>query len=136
MPCQSVVKPGFKLREPGSKACACNQVAYCHPSWLDGNDSFVSITRKEKKVVRCIGSGATLPQGQVYHSLVELLGVPGGRSGKESACQCRRHKRRGSNPWVGEIPWRRAWQPTPVFWPGRSYGHRSLVGYSPRGPKA
>ena len=38
-------------------------------------------------------------------------------------------------PWVGKIPWRRAWQPTPVFLPGESHGQRSLVGYSPRGQK-
>ena len=38
-------------------------------------------------------------------------------SGKESACQCRRHR---FNPWVGKIPWRRKWQPTPVFLPGES----------------
>ena len=35
------------------------------------------------------------------------------------------------NPWIGKIPWRRKWQPTPVFLPGESYGQRSLVGYSP-----
>ena len=34
--------------------------------------------------------------------------------------------------WVGKIPWRRNWQPTPVFLPGESHGQRSLVGYSPR----
>ena len=34
-----------------------------------------------------------------------------------------------------EIPWRREWQPTPVFLPGEFYGQRSLVGYSPRGHK-
>ena len=39
------------------------------------------------------------------------------------------------NPWVGKIPWRRKWQPTPVFLPGKSHGWRSLTGYSPRGPK-
>ena len=33
--------------------------------------------------------------------------------------------------WVGKIPWRRAWQPTPVFWPGESHGQRSLAGCSP-----
>ena len=33
--------------------------------------------------------------------------------------------------WVGKIPWRRKWQPTPVFLPGESHGWRSLVGYSP-----
>ena len=37
------------------------------------------------------------------------------------------------DPWVGKIPWRRAWQPTSVFLPGESYGQRSLGGYSPEG---
>ena len=40
-------------------------------------------------------------------------------------------KRQEFNPWVGKIPWRREWQPTPVFLPGESHGHRSLEGYSP-----
>ena len=35
------------------------------------------------------------------------------------------------NPWVGKIPWRREWLPTPGFLPGRSQGQRSLVGVSP-----
>ena len=35
------------------------------------------------------------------------------------------------DPWGRKIPWRRAWQPTPVFLPGESHGQRSLVGYSP-----
>ena len=48
-------------------------------------------------------------------------------SGKESACQ---RRRRGFNPWVGKIPWRRKWQPTPVFLPGKFRGQRGLVGYS------
>ena len=39
----------------------------------------------------------------------------------------------GFNPWVGEIPWRKKWQPTPVFLPGKSHGWRSLAGYSPKG---
>ena len=38
-----------------------------------------------------------------------------------------------SDPWVGNIPWRRKWQPTPIFLPGKSQGQRSLVGYSPWG---
>ena len=42
-------------------------------------------------------------------------GFPGGASGKELACQCRRHMRQGFDLWVGMIPWRRAWQPTPVL---------------------
>ena len=55
----------------------------------------------------------------------------GGASGKELACQCRRCKRHGFNPWVRKIPWRRAWQPTRVLLPGEFQGERSLVGYSP-----
>ena len=47
-------------------------------------------------------------------------GFPGGASGKESDCQCRRRKRRGFNPWVRKIPG--GWQPTPVFLPGKSHG--------------
>ena len=44
-------------------------------------------------------------------------------------------RRPGFDPWVGKIPWRRAWQPTPVFLPGESHGPRSLAGYSPWGHK-
>ena len=58
-------------------------------------------------------------------------GFPGGASGKEPACQCRRHKRHGFGPQIGKIPWRRAWQPTPVLLPGESHGQGSLVSYSP-----
>ena len=55
--------------------------------------------------------------------------------GKESTCQPRRYKRRGFDPWVGKIAWRRKWQPTPVFLPGKSHGQRILEGYSPWGCK-
>ena len=51
---------------------------------------------------------------------------------KESACQCRRCR---LDPWVGKIPWRRKWLPTPVFLPGESHGQRGLEGYSPWGHK-
>ena len=46
-----------------------------------------------------------------------LLRFPSGISGKEPACQCRRHKKWGFDPWIEEIPWKRAWQPTPVVLP-------------------
>ena len=39
------------------------------------------------------------------------------------------------DPWVGKIPWRRKWQPTPVFLLGKFHGQRSLAGYSPWGCK-
>ena len=41
----------------------------------------------------------------------------------------------GLDTWVGQIPWRRKWQPTAVFLPGKSPGEKSLAGYSPWGPK-
>jgi len=50
--------------------------------------------------------------------------------GKESAYNAG-DRTQGFDPWVREIPWRRAWQSTPVFLPGLSHEQRSLVGYSP-----
>ena len=61
-----------------------------------------------------------------------LLAFPRRVSVKELACQCRRLR---FDPWVEKIPWRRKWQPTLVFLPGKSHGQRSLVGYGPRGHK-
>ena len=62
-------------------------------------------------------------------SIILKSGLSWWLSGKESACQCRR-QRDGFDPWVGKIPWRRKWQPTPVFLLGKSKGQRSLAGYS------
>ena len=59
-------------------------------------------------------------------------GFPGGSAGKRICLQCRRP---GFDPWLGKIPWRREWLPSPVFWPGDFHGQRSLEGYSPWGWK-
>ena len=48
----------------------------------------------------------------------------------------KRHRRYRFSPWVRKVPWRRKWQPTPVFLPGESHGQRSLAGYSPWGHKS
>ena len=56
-------------------------------------------------------------------------------SSKESAYQCRTHRRCRFNPWVRKIPWRTKWQPTSVILHGKSHGQRSLVGYSSWGHK-
>ena len=58
----------------------------------------------------------------LYH-----LSFPGGSDGRLSL----QYRRPGFDPWVGKIPWRRAWQPTPVFPPGKSHRQKSLVGYTP-----
>jgi len=61
---------------------------------------------------------------------IVYIGFLGGANNKVPACQCRRHKRYGFNPWVRKIPWRKTWQPTLVFLPGESHGERSLAGYN------
>jgi len=43
-----------------------------------------------------------------YAPLTSQVAIVVKNSGKEPACQCRRHKRCGFGPWVGKIPWRRA----------------------------
>ena len=63
-----------------------------------------------------------------------ILGFPGGASDKEPSCPCRR-LRCTFNPWIRKIPWRRVWQSTLVFLPGKSHGQRSLAGYSLQGCK-
>ena len=63
------------------------------------------------------------PDGSVVNNLPTM---------QETACQCRRHE---FDPRVRKISWRSAWQPTLVFLPGESHGHRSLVGYTPWGRK-
>ena len=62
-------------------------------------------------------------------------GCPNWLLGKGSACQCRWCRKPGFHFWVRKIPWRRKWQPTPVFLPAQSHGQRSLAGYSPWGRK-
>ena len=73
------------------------------------------------------GSASTMPltSGGIFVSLLlrkpylpvprVIQGFPGGASGKEPACQCRRCKRYRLDPCVRKIPWRRTWQPTPIF---------------------
>ena len=60
-------------------------------------------------------------------SIHTIMGFPGGSDSKESICNA---EDLGST-WVGNIPWRRAWQPTSIFLPGEFQGQRSLGGYNP-----
>ena len=77
-----------------------------------------------------------LPLKPNYLYFLSLSGSVGGASGKESTCQCRRHKKWRFDPWVGKILWSRKWQPTPVFLPGKFHGQRRiLVGHSPQSHK-
>ena len=60
---------------------------------------------------------------------------PGGSAGKEFFLQCRRCERCVSVPGLEIFPWRRKWQPSPIFLPEKSHGQRSLAGYRPRDHK-
>ena len=53
-----------------------------------------------------------------------------GVDGKESTCQCRRHRRLKFDPWVRKILWSRKWQTTLLFLSEKLHGQRGLVGYS------
>ena len=64
----------------------------------------------------------------MLEEMSQVGGFPGGASGKEPTCQCKRQKRQGFDPWVGKIPWRRTLQSTLVFLPGESHGQRNLGG--------
>ena len=61
--------------------------------------------------------------------------LPEDISKNEPACQYRRHKRLRFHHWFGKIPWRRTWQPTPIFLSRESHGQRTLAGYSLWGHK-
>ena len=76
--------------------------------------------RTEQQSEHGIGVTLLIPSCHFFFFFKGLDMFPGGAGGKEPACQCRRHKRRGFDPWVWKIPWSRAWQPTPVFLPRES----------------
>ena len=66
---------------------------------------------------------------------MHYIRLPKWCSGKESTCQCWKCKRQEFGFMVRKIPWRRKWQSTPVFLPGKFHRQKSLAGYSPWGPK-
>ena len=93
--------------------------------------SSISITRKqpEMQIIPDLGNYSCIftPSWVIF-----CTDFPTGSEGKESVCNA---GDRGLIPWIRKIPWRRTWQPTPVFLSGKSHGQRSLTGYSPWGHK-
>ena len=121
---------------------SCSQVAY---SYQKEFIYFVlSVFRTIQKTIWCSGTSKVCIDFIKFIQLIEGTNIfcrlsnrwlPRWQSGKESTCQCRRHKRCRFDPSLGKIPWSRKWQPTPVFLPGKFLGQRSLVGYSPQDRK-
>ena len=70
---------------------------------------------------------------RVYANAMTFYGLPQCLSSRRICLQCKSWRRRGFDTWVRKIPWRRAWQPIPVFLSGKSHGQRRLEGYSPQG---
>ena len=75
----------------------------------------------------------------VFLSMIVLSSFPNHSTSvkkkKKFFLQCRRYGRSRFDSWVGKIPWRWKWHPTPVFLSGKSHGQRSLAGCSPKGCK-
>ena len=103
---------------------------------MDMSLSKLQKTVKDRKACRAAVHGVARSQTQLSDwttkkQQIVICGLPSGTSGKEPACQCRRYKKCALESWVRKIPWRRVWQPTPVFLPGKWHGQRSLAAYGP-----
>ena len=91
------------------------------------------------KILRGIRTLHVMTKGSIQKEDVTIIniyapniGFPRGLVSKEPACQRRRRRRFGFDPWSEDF-WRRAWELIPVFLPGSSHGQRSLAGYSRQG---
>ena len=135
--------PGIEPRSPDSSPS--EPPGLCLPGWNSSTfvrtDTPLSTTLLKYSIhPKCLYHLTFFTYGRVTCGLWELslgsddqvnpqskCGVPG--RGKKKKTLLSWHG--GKIPsWVGKIPWRRAWQPTPVFLPGESQGQRSLAGYS------
>ena len=103
----------------------------------------VQLRDKWKKEYPCLNTSLMIFQNQERENPISYrektgylqgearIRLPGGTSGKEAACPCRRHRRRGFVPLVRKTCWRTKWQCAPVFLPGKFHGQRKVAGYSP-----
>ena len=88
------------------------------------NTEYVVVNEGKAENIKGLYSTLQAKAKALKLQLYLVLDFPGGSDSKVSCVQC---GRRGFNPLVGEIPWRRKWQPTPVLLPRKSHGRRSLV---------
>ena len=84
--------------------------------------------------IRVFSESALASGGQILDPGIVAKGFPGGSVGKETACNAG-DTGDTDHPWTGEVHWRKAWQPTPLFLSREFYGQRNLTGYSPWGHK-
>ena len=97
--------------------------------WLDGRESewTQGVGDGQGGLVCCDSRSHKVSETTEWLNWTEpfLAGLP----------RCLPRRRHGFNPWVWKIPWRRKWQPIPVFLPGKSHGQRSLAVYHTWGHK-
>ena len=123
--------------------CSCTLRLLLHPHSLqgEGNGNPLQCSCLENPrdwgawwaAVHGVAQSRTRLKRLSSSSSIVDLGVRSDLAVKNPLANAHRHKRHRFNPRVGTIPWRRAWQSTPVILPGESHGQRSLVGYSPWG---
>ena len=144
--CRPIVNRHFSPALKSSQGCETREDWHLLlPSMSEGSPTLrpyqvnslvgVSENRLEGIMMPLLQGAGRVTSCQGSSKPVGIPGLPRWHSGKESTCQCRRHGRLGFHPWIGKIPWRRKWQPSPVFLPEESHGQRSLEGYSPWGCK-
>ena len=99
--------------------CVLHQFLCCTPSWRKCYHRMApGLSSLKKNNVFLVVSQEKITISQIRYSWnlsLAKLGTPRWLSGKETSCKCRRHRRHGFDPWVRMVPWRRKWQPIPVF---------------------
>ena len=114
-----------KLGTRGGEGCLCfTPVAPAHRIFVNAFQSgyHCSLCQNHKAHY-----GAAEREHWGESLILYTQGCPGGSVVKNLPGKCRKYR---FDPWVGKIPWRRKWQLTPIFLPGKSHGQRSLAGYS------
>ena len=105
----------FPVRELDPACCNSDQ-RFCTPQLRLSTAKLINKFSKKKIYIYI----HTHTHTHIYVLEEESKAFPGSTSGEEPYCQCRRSNRPRFDPWVGKIPWRREWQPTPGFLPGES----------------
>ena len=115
------VTPAVKVKNPGSRELGKSKLQGCPKAEvLTGAPLSPNQCPLLSSLIVLIRPMAMVDTNQTCQVALVVKNLPASVGG----CN-----RQGFCPWIGKIPWRRAWQPTPVFLPGESHGQRSLAGY-------
>ena len=117
------LKEGWPVTQQMTVLCSWVLPIFLWDFWSLPFDAYEILIYRDSSHLSIVYAANNFLQSTIYHLtlLVLFSGLPWWLSGKDSACNAGSFRRHGFNPWVGKIPWRRAWQPTPVFLPGKSH---------------